>query len=149
MPRPPLVGRFTTDLFGQAIDTSAERSGGTDSVEFCELCPTCHSAPPTPSTEFSSNSINDHVTEDTVWAEPRSKGTTVPPQKFEIVVKGRLSPTLLLAIDGFEVMHCTDGLTHLVGFVTDQAALHTLFEFLRDLNIELVSVNPVTEVVRD
>jgi hypothetical protein len=69
----------------------------------------------------------------------------VRPEKFEIVVKGRLSPTLLLAIDGFEVMHCTDGLTHLVGFVTDQATLHTLFQFLRDLNIELVSVNPVTE----
>jgi hypothetical protein len=69
----------------------------------------------------------------------------VRPEKFEIVVKGRVSPTLLLAIEGFEVMHYTDGLTHLVGFVTDQAALHTLFEFLRDLNIELVSVNPVAE----
>ena len=73
----------------------------------------------------------------------------MPPQKFEIVVKGRLSPSLLLAIDGFEVMHCTGGLTHLVGFVTNQAALHSLFEFLRDLNIELVSVNPVTEATPD
>ena len=62
---------------------------------------------------------------------------------FEIVVKGRLSPTLIAAIDGFEVSRCDLGLTHLVGWVTDQARLHSKLELLRDLNIELVSVNPI------
>jgi hypothetical protein len=62
---------------------------------------------------------------------------------FEIVVKGRLSLTLTAAIDGFEVSHCEHGLTHLVGWVPDQARLHSTLELLRDLNIELVSVNPV------
>lgn len=62
---------------------------------------------------------------------------------FEIVVRGRLSPTLVVALDGFEVSCFDDGLTHLVGFVPDQSRLHSLLELLRDLNIELVSVNPV------
>jgi hypothetical protein len=63
-------------------------------------------------------------------------------ERFEIVVKGRLSPTLIAAIDGFEVSRCDLGLTHLVGWVPDQARLHGTLELLRDLNIELVSVNP-------
>jgi hypothetical protein len=36
-------------------------------------------------------------------------------------------------------------LTHLIGQVPDQEALHRLFRQLRDPNIELVSVNPVGE----
>ena len=62
---------------------------------------------------------------------------------FEIVVKGRLSPTLIAAMEGFEVSRCDLGLTHLVGWVPDQARLHSTLEVLRDLNIELVSVNPI------
>lgn len=63
-------------------------------------------------------------------------------QSFEIVVKGRLSPTLIAAIDGFEVSGVEDGRTTLVGWIADQARLHGTIELLRDLNIELVSVNP-------
>jgi hypothetical protein len=63
-------------------------------------------------------------------------------ERFEVVVKGRLSPTLIAAIDGFEVSRCDRGETHLVGWVPDQARLHSTLELLRDLNIELVSVNP-------
>jgi hypothetical protein len=62
-------------------------------------------------------------------------------ERFEIVVKGRLSPTLIAAIDGFEVSRCEHGKTHLVGWVSDQARLHGTLELLRDLNIELLSVN--------
>jgi hypothetical protein len=62
---------------------------------------------------------------------------------FELVVRGRLSPTLIAAVDGFDVSRCDLGLTHLVGWVPDQARLHSVLELLRDLNIELVSVNPV------
>lgn len=63
-------------------------------------------------------------------------------ETFEIVVRGRLSPTLVAALDGFEVSRCDHGLTHLVGWVPDQARLHSVLEILRDLNIELTSVNP-------
>jgi hypothetical protein len=62
---------------------------------------------------------------------------------FEIVVRGRLSPTLIAAMDGFEVSRCDLGVTHLVGWVPDQARLYSTLEVLRDLNIELVAVNPM------
>lgn len=65
-------------------------------------------------------------------------------ETFEIVVKGRLSPALTSALDGFEVSRCEHGMTHLVGWVPDQSRLHSLLERLRDLNIELASVNPVS-----
>lgn len=63
-------------------------------------------------------------------------------QSFQIVVKGRLSPTLVAAMDGFEVIGVDEGRTTLVGWIPDQARLHSTFALLRDLNIELVSVNP-------
>ncbi len=58
------------------------------------------------------------------------------------MVKGGLSPTLIAAPSGFEVSRCDHGETHLVGWVSDQARLHGTLETLRDLNIELVWVNP-------
>ncbi len=72
-----------------------------------------------------------------------SERNTLPPEKFEIVVRGRVSPTLLEAMDGFQASYDTDGLTHLVGVIPDQAGIHSLFQLLLDLNIDLVSVNPV------
>jgi hypothetical protein len=74
-----------------------------------------------------------------------SERAAVGAKSFEIVVKGRLSPTLTAAIDGFEVIRCDHGLTHLVGWVPDQARLHSTLELLRDLNIELISVNQSDE----
>jgi len=63
-------------------------------------------------------------------------------ERFELVVKGRLSQNLIAAIDGFEVSRCEHGETHLVGWVPDQARLHGTLELPRDLNIEPGSVNP-------
>jgi hypothetical protein len=60
---------------------------------------------------------------------------------YEVVVRGRLSPTLIAAFEGFDVTRVEQGSTHLVGWVLDQARLHSTLELLRDLNIELVSVN--------
>jgi hypothetical protein len=69
----------------------------------------------------------------------------LPSEKIEIVIRGRLSPALRKAMEGFEASYCTDGLTHLVGAVHDQERIHDLFQLLLDLNIELVSVNPVAD----
>jgi hypothetical protein len=63
---------------------------------------------------------------------------------YEVVVKGRLSPTLIDAIDGFEATHNEDGSTHLVGWISDQSRMHGVLEVLRDLNIELISINPAS-----
>ncbi len=61
-------------------------------------------------------------------------------EPFEIVIQGTLSPALAGAIDGFEVSRTGNGTTHLVGWVPDQARLHSILQFLRDLNIALISV---------
>jgi hypothetical protein len=69
----------------------------------------------------------------------------VTTRTFEVVVRGRLSTGLLVAFGDFEADRSERGLTHLIGQVPAQEALHRLFRQLRDLNIELVSVNPVGE----
>ena len=66
----------------------------------------------------------------------------MPIHTFKVVVRGRLSPAVLAAFGEFWATHVDRGLTHLVGHVSDQAGLYRLFGLLRDLNIELVSVNP-------
>jgi hypothetical protein len=63
---------------------------------------------------------------------------------FELVVKGRLSPTFVGALGGFDVIHVDNGETQLVGWVVDQSRLHYLLATLRDLNIELISLAPST-----
>jgi hypothetical protein len=69
-------------------------------------------------------------------------------QRYEVVVKGRLSPAVIGALQGFEVTRVADGMTTLNGWITDQSLLHGRLEVLRDLNIELVSLNPVPETDR-
>jgi hypothetical protein len=63
---------------------------------------------------------------------------------YKVIVRGRLSPGLVAACEGFEAAEFDQGTTHLVGPVPDQKVLHRLFQVLRDLNVELISVNPVT-----
>jgi hypothetical protein len=71
------------------------------------------------------------------------------PESFEIVVRGKLGQEVLSAFDGFDASYCTDGHTHLLGVVSDQTRIHSVFQRLLDLNIELVSVNPVTDRAPD
>ena len=66
-------------------------------------------------------------------------------ETYEVVVRGRLGPALEAALGDFEVVRCAGGLSHLVGPVPDQARIHGLFQILRDLNIELISVNPIRD----
>jgi hypothetical protein len=62
---------------------------------------------------------------------------------FEIVIKGWLSAPVVALMDGFRVDRVEDGETHLVGSVLDQAKLQGLLTLFGNLNIELVSVNPL------
>jgi hypothetical protein len=62
---------------------------------------------------------------------------------FEVVVRGRLSRAILSAFDGLASSRCDGGLTYLVLSAPDQSRLHAMFQVLRDLNIELVSVNEI------
>jgi len=64
-------------------------------------------------------------------------------QVMELIVRGRLGPDLIAALDGFEVSTDAHGMTHIVGPVADQARLLGMLELVDGLHIEVVSVNPV------
>ncbi len=63
-------------------------------------------------------------------------------ERFEIVIRGAMSPALAGAVDGFDISRIERGETHLVGWISDQSQLHSILMMFRDLNIELRSVNP-------
>jgi hypothetical protein len=75
----------------------------------------------------------------------RERKIPVSIRTFEVIVRGRLSPWLLAAFDDLWSTRCDRGITHFVGCVRDQETLHRLFHLLRDLNIEVLSVNSVKE----
>ena len=64
---------------------------------------------------------------------------------FEIVINGTLSEPIAALIDGFQTSRIENGLTYLIGSVPDQAKLQGLLTLFGNLNIELVSVNPIPQ----
>ena len=60
--------------------------------------------------------------------------------QYELVVRGRLGPRLVTALDGFEVVDVVEEGTRLRGWLPDQAALHARLGVVADLGMELVSV---------
>jgi hypothetical protein len=66
-------------------------------------------------------------------------------QRYEIVVRGRLSRRYECAFDG-ATMVPRDGQTVLRADLADQSQLYGLLNRLRDFGIELVSVNAVSEM---
>lgn len=67
---------------------------------------------------------------------------TTGPSRYRVVVRGRLGDHLAAAFDELDV-GSTGGETSITGTFADQAQLHGLLDRLRDLGIQLVSVNPV------
>ena len=65
-------------------------------------------------------------------------------QRYEIVVKGKLSSRYDCAFDGARLVP-HNGQTTLRADLVDQSQLYGLLNRLRDLGIELLSVNPVAE----
>lgn len=63
------------------------------------------------------------------------------PQYYEIKVKGHLDQRWLEAFAGLKLTHLEGNGTLLSGLLPDQAALHGLFERIRDLNLTLISVS--------
>ncbi len=64
------------------------------------------------------------------------------PRLYRVVVRGRLGEYLATAFEQLE-LESLAGETSLTGTFADQAQLHGLLDRLRDLGIQLVSVNPV------
>lgn len=68
----------------------------------------------------------------------------MPAHVMEVMVRGRLGPDLVAALDGFDVESGHDGMTRIVGPVPDQSMLFGLLDMFDGLHIEVVSVNPVS-----
>lgn len=68
--------------------------------------------------------------------------TTASSKRYRLVVKGRMSERMAFAFEGLEVEPGA-GETALTGTFVDQAQLYGVIDRLRDLGIELVSVNAV------
>jgi hypothetical protein len=66
--------------------------------------------------------------------------------RIELVVQGRLWPSLLAALDGFEIDTNSVGQTVIVGQVDDQAQLFGLLDLFAGLHVEVVSVNRIDEI---
>jgi hypothetical protein len=64
------------------------------------------------------------------------------PRRYRIGIRGRLGPYFASAFEGMEIEQGADG-TVLVGEVIDQAQLYGLLERLRDLGIDLRSLQEV------
>ena len=62
---------------------------------------------------------------------------------YEIRIKGHLDKSWSDWFDGLALTHEANGETLLTGSLPDQAALHGLLNRLRDLGIQLISVNLV------
>jgi hypothetical protein len=63
---------------------------------------------------------------------------------YEIRIKGHLDKSWADWFDGMTINHQENGITLLEGSLPDQAALHGLLNRLRDLGIQLIAVNQIT-----
>lgn len=64
-------------------------------------------------------------------------------QYYEIRIKGHLDLSWADWFDGLMISHEANGETLLTGPLQDQGALHGMLNRLRDLGIQLISVNLV------
>jgi hypothetical protein len=65
---------------------------------------------------------------------------SVSAARYEIRVKGQMSPSWSEWLNGLELAHTSDGNTTLSGEITDQAELHGLLAKIRDLGLTLITV---------
>lgn len=64
----------------------------------------------------------------------------IPPTIYEIRIRGHLGDRWADRFEGMTFAHQSDGTTLLCGPLVDQAALHGVLNGIRDLGLELVSV---------
>jgi hypothetical protein len=69
------------------------------------------------------------------------------PTVYQICVRGRLTERLAAALEGM-TLHAGAVNTVFIGVVKDQSQLYGLLDRLRDLGLELISVQPQIEAGR-
>ncbi len=70
--------------------------------------------------------------------------TRQPATLYQIRVKGHLDPSRTRWFEGFEIELLAEGETVISGWVIDQAALHGMLNRIRDLGLELISVQRIS-----
>ncbi len=66
-------------------------------------------------------------------------------QRYEIIIRGHLTPQWEEVFNGMEVACLPDGSTCIAGLLPDQSALYGLLMRLRDLGVTLISVCLIKE----
>ena len=64
--------------------------------------------------------------------------------KTQIKIKGRLNKQWEKWFEGMEISYEGDN-TILQGIVQDEAVMHGILNKLRDLNLKLISINPIND----
>jgi len=64
--------------------------------------------------------------------------------KIRIIIQGHLDKKWKKSFDGMIISYEEDN-TILSGNIKDEAHLHGILNFIRDLNIKLISVNPAND----
>jgi len=76
----------------------------------------------------------------------KTQQTTNAPQLYEIRVAGHMSENWAARFEGLTMRHEPGGDTVISGML-DQAALHGVFVKIRDLGLNRISVNRITEKI--
>lgn len=63
--------------------------------------------------------------------------------KYKIMIKGHMDVKWTDWFDGIQIVHEEDGTTTLYGDEIDQAALQGILKKIRNLSLELISVNKI------
>jgi hypothetical protein len=69
--------------------------------------------------------------------------------KIKIRIKGHLDKKWADRFEGLQITHDKDGTSTLFGALPDQSALHSILRKIRDLNLQLISVNQANFDVHD
>ena len=69
--------------------------------------------------------------------------------KYKIRIKGHMDKKWADWFDSLQITHEEDGTTTLYGPLLDQAALHSILRKIRDLNLQLISVQQVNLDAQD
>ena len=72
--------------------------------------------------------------------EDKKKDTT---EIYEIKLQGHLDTKWSEWFYGMTITHKADGTTTLCGSLPDQIVLHSVLDRIRDMNLQLISVNPI------
>ena len=64
------------------------------------------------------------------------------PTHYHIRVRGHLDSSWSDWLDGLKISYEPDGISDMIGTITDQAKLISILTKIHNLNLEIISVNP-------